>query len=167
MRDADDEAPTNIVAHVLQDVPRRSPTRDGVESPQAAKGNRTHLTTRMLALVLGVIGALCALVINIVYSTGRHINNIVFQGSATSHGFIGLLLVLAGLVGAAITPAFPIVGAVLMAIAGVGFFFIVGWWALLLASPLLLVAAFLAFSAQREATPTNPSPRQPPLYPTA
>src|SRR5215831_20855007 len=100
-----------------------------------------RFSSRVLALILGVIGSICALVINILYSTGRHVNNIVFNGDATSHGFIGLLLVLAGLVGAIITPLLPILGAVLMAIAGIGFFFIVGWWALLLASPLLLIGA--------------------------
>jgi hypothetical protein len=125
-----------------------------------------RLSTRVLALVLGVIGAICALVINIGYSTGRHVNNIVFSGDATSHGFIGLLLVLVGLAGALMTPILPIAGAVLMAIAGIGFFFIVGWWALLLASPLLLIAAALAFSARRETTSTTPSQQQPPPYPT-
>lgn len=123
-----------------------------------------RISARVLALILGVIGAICALIINIVYSTGRHVNNIVFNGDATSHGFIGLLLVLVGLVGAIVTPLLPIAGAVLMAIAGIGFFFIVGWWALLLASPLLLIGAGIAFNARRETIPDNPT-QQPPPYP--
>ncbi len=123
-----------------------------------------RISARVLALILGVIGAICALIINIVYSTGRHVNNFVFNGDATSHGFIGLLLVLVGLVGAIVTPLLPIAGAVLMAIAGIGFFFIVGWWALLLASPLLLIGAGIAFNARRETTPDNPT-QQPPPYP--
>src|SRR5262249_32694520 len=75
---------------------------DPVTSPsQWEPQGRYHmlrLSARVIALILGVTGSICALIINIVYSTGRHVNNIVFNGDATSHGFIGLLLVLIGLV---------------------------------------------------------------------
>ncbi len=123
-----------------------------------------HFSIRIIALTLGVVGAISALIINIIYSTGRHINNIVFNGDATSNGFVGLLLVLAGLIGAVLTPILPVVGAVLMAIAGIGFFAIVGWWALVVASPLLLIAAVLAYSARRDTSSTNPATHATPPY---
>jgi MFS-type transporter involved in bile tolerance (Atg22 family) len=40
------------------------------------------------------------------------------------------------------------VGVVLLAVAGIAFFFIAGWWALL-ASPFLLIAALLAYRSSR------------------
>jgi len=53
-----------------------------------------------------------------------------------------------GLIGSVVTPFAPIVGAVLLAVAGIAFFFIAGWWALF-ASPFLLIGAVLAFEHHR------------------
>jgi hypothetical protein len=118
-----------------------------------------RILARLTALILGVVGAIAALLINTVYSTNRHVNNLFFNGTSTSHGFIGLLLVFVGLVGAVIAPVFALPGAVLLAIAGIGFFFVVGWWALLVASPLLLIAAALAFNTARSRA-ASPHPPQ-------
>ncbi len=58
-------------------------------------------------------------------------------------------MVLIALVGSVLAMFIPITGAaVLLLIAGIAFFFIAGWWALL-ASPFLFVGAVLAYNASR------------------
>jgi len=100
---------------------------------------------RVIVFVLGVFGALEALFINIIYSSSTRFQNLVGLSPDASHGFIGLGLVLLGILGAILVLFRALIpGAVLLLIAGVGFFFIVHWWALL-ASPQMLLAAFLAF----------------------
>jgi hypothetical protein len=68
-----------------------------------------------------------------------------------------LLVIFIGFVGSLFALFIPTVGGVLLVVAGIAFFFIAGWWALL-ASPLLLVAGFLAYRdsrAQRQVSSPN------------
>jgi hypothetical protein len=57
-------------------------------------------------------------------------------------------VILIGLVGSVLAMFISIAGAVLLLVAGIAFFFIVGWWALL-ASPFFLVRAVLAYNVSR------------------
>ena len=108
-----------------------------------------QFTMRMLAMITGLFGTVIAFVINILYSTFHVLGRITGITANQSHFFYGLLVVLIAFIGSLAVLLIPIVGAVLLAVAGIAFFFIAGWWALL-ASPFLLIAAVLAFRHSRE-----------------
>ena len=103
---------------------------------------------RILALILGLVGTVIAFIVNVLYSSLHVLGRVTGITNDSSHFFWGLLVVLVGLVGSFLVLFSPLVGAVLLAVAGIAFFFIAGWWALF-ASPFLLVAAFMAFNHSR------------------
>ncbi len=107
-----------------------------------------QFTMRMLALIIGLFGVVVAFVINLLYSSFHVLGRVAGITNDQSHFFFGLLVILIGLVGSILALFIPIVGAVLLAVAGIAFFFIAGWWALL-ASPFLLIAAVLAYRYSR------------------
>ena len=104
---------------------------------------------RIAALLIGLLGVVIAFVINLLYSTLHVLGRITGITADQSHFFWGLFVILIGFVGSLLALFIPTVGVVLLAVAGIAFFFIAGWWALL-ASPFLLVAAFLAYRYSRE-----------------
>lgn len=129
---------------------------------------------RIIMWLLGVIGAAAALAINIIYSTSTRFQSVVGMHPDTSHGWLGLGCAILAFIGACLLlfrfsiPA----GVVLLVIAGIGFFFVVGAWALL-ASPQMFVAAFfgiyyyLAEKRERELRQAAqqgrlPTPERPP-----
>jgi hypothetical protein len=97
-----------------------------------------------MILVIGICGAILALVVAALYSLFHVLGRIAGITNDHSHFFIGLGLSLVAFVGALFTIGAPLVGAVLMAAAAIGLFFILGWWAVITA-PLLLWAAYLAY----------------------
>jgi len=103
---------------------------------------------RIVALLIGLLGVVIAFVINILYSSFHVLGRVAGITNSQSHFFWGLFVILIGLVGSLCALFIPTVGVVLLVVAGIAFFFIAGWWALL-ASPLLLIAAFLAFKYSR------------------
>jgi hypothetical protein len=106
---------------------------------------------RSVVFLLGIIGAADALAINTIYSTIKRIARAVGLSLDATHGFLGLGLAILGFLGACVMLKWPIVGGVMLLIAGIGFFFVVGWWALL-ASPQLLLAGFFGiYEAWNEA----------------
>lgn len=107
---------------------------------------------RTIALIVGLIGAVLALVVNILYSLLHVLTQVAGLTHDSAHFFYGLLVVLVGTVGAFLAPILPILAAVLLAIAGIGFFAVVGWWAFI-ASPFFLVAAVLTFSNRKVTIP--------------
>jgi hypothetical protein len=107
-----------------------------------------RLALRTIALIVGLIGAILALIINVLYSVVHVLTQAAGVAHDTGHFFLGLVVVLVGTVGAFLAPILPILAAVMLVIAGIGFFFIVGWWAFI-ASPFFLVAAVLTFSNRR------------------
>jgi hypothetical protein len=108
-----------------------------------------QFSERTLAMIIGLLGVVIAFCINILYSTFHVLGRVAGITTDRSHFFWGLLVVLIGLVGSILVMFRPMVGAVLLVVAAIAFFFIVGWWALL-ASPFMLVAAILAFKHTRE-----------------
>jgi hypothetical protein len=108
-----------------------------------------QLSIRMLALIVGLFGVIVAFCINLLYSFLHFLSRVAGVTSDQPHFFWGLLVIFIGLVGSLFALFIPTVGVVLLVVAGITFFFIAGWWALL-ASPLLLIAAFLAFRYSRE-----------------
>ncbi len=102
-----------------------------------------QLIYRLIMWLLGVIGAAAALAINIIYSTSTRFQSLVGMHPDASHGWLGLGCAILGFIGACLLlfrASIPL-GVILLVIAAIGFFFVVGAWALL-ASPQMLVAAF-------------------------
>ncbi len=107
-----------------------------------------QFTTRTLAMLTSLFGVIIAFLVNLLYSTLHVLGRVTGITSDQSHFFFGLLVIVIGFVGSLMVLFTPIVGAVLLAVAGIAFFFIAGWWALL-ASPFLLIAAVLAYKHSR------------------
>jgi hypothetical protein len=103
-----------------------------------------NLTIRTLALITGLFAVIVAFIINLLYSFLHVLGRVAGITNDSSHFFWGLLVILIGFVGSLLVMVFPTVGAVLLLVAGIAFFFIAGWWALL-ASPFMLIAAALAY----------------------
>jgi hypothetical protein len=101
---------------------------------------------RLLATIIGVIGAFVALFVNF-------FNSLIREGlGGHGHLWVGLLLFLVALVGALISWPWPRTAALLMLIAALGFIYVAGIGAVI-ASPLLLIAAVLAFLDRKKAEP--------------
>ncbi len=107
-----------------------------------------QFTVRTLAMIIGLLGVVLAFIINLLYSSLHVLGRITGITSDQSHFFWGLIVILIGLVGSLFALFIPTVGVVLLVVAGIAFFFIAGWWALL-ASPFLLIAAVLAYKHSR------------------
>jgi hypothetical protein len=103
---------------------------------------------RTVAMIVGLIGAVLALVVTILYAVFHVLGLVTGLTQDVPHFFFGLFVTLLGTAGAFLAPILPIIAAVLLAIAGVAFFFVVGWWACFV-SPFFLVAAALTFSKRR------------------
>jgi len=103
---------------------------------------------RTIALIVGLIGAVLALVVNILYSLPHVLGQVSGLTQNSGHFFYGLVVVLVGTVGAFLAPILPILAAIMLILAGIAMFFVVGWWALIV-SPFFLVAAALTFSNRR------------------
>lgn len=105
----------------------------GNDVKEAAK-----ITFRIIATVIGFIGVLIAVITDILYATG----SAIFGGH--SHPWYGMLVVLVAFIGAVLALFRPAVAALVMAVAAIAFFFVVGGWAAF-ASVVLLIAALVAF----------------------
>ena len=110
-----------------------------------AEGGLARFTFRTVALIIGLIGTVLALIVNILYSLFHVLGRVTGISADASHFWWGLLCCLLALVGSFLAPVIPIVAAILLLGTGIWFFFLVGWWAVI-ASPFLIVAAILTFS---------------------
>jgi hypothetical protein len=110
--------------------------------------------TQRLAMVHGVLGAVAAVCIALLYDLAHRLAVVAGVAEDAPHMYFGFFIGLAGLVGACLIAAFPRVAAVLLAGAGIAFFVDVGWWALL-ASPFLVAAAILAVSKDQWGAPES------------
>jgi hypothetical protein len=123
-----------------------------------ARGSRGGIamrtTLRIAALVLGIIGAFDALVVNVAVSILGRFRELVGWTPDTTHGFIGILVVILALVGAVLVVRYPVLGGALMIIAGLAFFYVAHWWGLL-ASPQLLIAGLLGVAERSEPVHTG------------
>ncbi|MBF6590824.1 MAG: hypothetical protein IVW57_09890 [Ktedonobacterales bacterium] len=96
---------------------------------------------RVVAAAIGLIGSVILLIVSIVIS-GKHA--LLSTTVPQSHGFIGFMAFVVGLVGALTTLFKPRAGALLMLVAAAGFIYVAGFGAIL-ASPLLALAALIAY----------------------
>lgn len=102
---------------------------------------------RFAALIIGVIGALDGLVVNVLVSTYHTVARALGGIADPSHGVIGALLCLLAIVGAGVAVRTPLVGGIILLVAGFGLFFALHWWALL-AAPQIIIAGVLALADQ-------------------
>jgi len=105
------------------------------------------------ALVLGIVGGLIALIYGLV---GYGIGSLGSSAGAEGAGLVKLLsigLPVAALIGAGMVKAKPVIGAVLMAIAAIGFVLILGFnFFSLIPVVLLGLGALLGFLGSQEDT---------------
>jgi hypothetical protein len=107
--------------------------------------------TRTSALVVGLVGAIIGFLVNMLYSMFHFLGRIAGITANQSHFFIGTGLAILAAIGAMVAAGTPEVGALLLAVAGIGFFFVMGWWAIIPAI-FLFVAAMVAFLGRTRQT---------------
>ena len=90
-----------------------------------------NIAGRIVAMILGIVGAIIAL-IEVILSVGsKWVEQATGVGNPTSHGFLGTLAFILGIVGALVGLPFGEAGAVLMLIAGVIMLFAVSGWGII------------------------------------
>ncbi len=87
------------------------------------------LAMRTVGMVIGLLAGAVMLIIDILYSLAHTIERMAGYPRDTSHFFIGLLVTIIGVVGAFLADPLPVASVVMMLIAAIGFFFLVGAWA--------------------------------------
>jgi hypothetical protein len=110
-------------------------------------------------MVLGIFGAAVAFVLNSLYSLAHVLGRIAGITADRSHFFIGTGLTIVALIGAVCVPSSPELGAVLMVLATIGFFFILGWWAVIPAIFLLTAAGFALMNRREYHRPPTHAPQ--------
>lgn len=109
---------------------------------------------RLLATIIGLVGAVIALVVNGAHSLISDAEKLSGGTGRTTHGFLGILVFIVALVGALLSWPAPVMAAVLMVLASIGLYFIVGG-AAFFAIPFLLVAAVLDYLDRRKGAPAK------------
>lgn len=100
--------------------------------------------SRAMAVTLGLIGTVIAFVVVSLYSVMHLLGRVSGITADRGHFFIGTGLTILAAIGSLLLAGSPEVGAVILVLATIGFFFIIGWWAIIPAL-FLLGAAGLAF----------------------
>lgn len=107
---------------------------------------------RVLALIFGIAGGVIGFVINILNSSLHFIGQITGFTDTGGHIFIGTLVSIVAAIGAVLVLFAPEVGATLLVLCAIGFFFAIGWWALIPAV-FLLLGAWLAMRGRSQRQP--------------
>lgn len=89
------------------------------------------LALRTIGMIIGLLAAALMLIVDILYSLAHTLSRLAGYSADTTHFFIGLLATIIGLVGAFLADPLPMASVVLMLVAAVGFFFLVGAWAII------------------------------------
>jgi hypothetical protein len=108
-----------------------------------------QLTSRFLALIFGVVGAVIGFIINILNSSLHFVGQIFGITNSGGHLFIGTLVAIVAVVASILVLFAPEVGGILLILCTIGFFFAIGWWGLIPAV-FLLLGAWLALRTRRE-----------------
>ncbi len=120
--------------------------------------NVRRIIGRFAAAIVGLVGVVIGLIINVFYSGIHDALKLAGQQHVDqTHGFIGLALMIIGFVGVLFALFRPRFAAALFAIGGLGFIYPLGAYAVL-PTVLLVVAALLAFldrSPAKAKTPAN------------
>jgi lysylphosphatidylglycerol synthetase-like protein (DUF2156 family) len=105
--------------------------------------------SRVATMGIGLVGAVIGFVVNALYSLLHLLGRISGITSDRSHFFIGTGLSILAAIGAILVVSSPEAGALVLVLATIGFFFIVGWWAIIPAV-FLIGAAVLAIMNREE-----------------
>jgi hypothetical protein len=109
-----------------------------------------RVVSRLTAMAIGLVGSVIAFVVNAMYSLLHLLGRISGVSTDRSHFFIGTGLTIVAVIGSVcVGSGAPEAGAVLLVLATVGFFFIMGWWAVIPAI-FLVAAAVLAIMGREE-----------------
>jgi hypothetical protein len=100
-------------------------------------------------MLIGLVGTCLAFAINLLYSSAHVLGRVFGITANTGHFFWGLAVVIVALAGSLLALISAPVGTILLCIAGIGLFFVAGWWALF-ASPFLFLAAVVIYAGRRE-----------------
>jgi hypothetical protein len=109
---------------------------------------------RTIGMVFGIFGSVVAVIVDFLYSFFHVLGRVTGITSDPSHFWWGLLVALIGFVGSLLSIGSPVVAAILMLIAGVALFWLVGWWAIF-ASVFFFIGAALAILDRRRAPTTT------------
>lgn len=103
-----------------------------------------NLAGRTVGMIVGIIGALLALIVTLFSVIAFHTEQLFDVSGKHSHGFIGFLCFVVGLIGALLSLPSAMVAAVLMAVAGLVMLYVAGGWGII---PLIFLglAAILVF----------------------
>ncbi len=107
------------------------------------------LALRTIGMILGLLAGAIMLIIDILYSLTNTLSKLAGDTGFTSHFFLGLLCVILGVVGAFLADPLPTASVVLMLIAAVAFFFLVGAWAIIPGIIFLIAIAIVFFDRSR------------------
>jgi hypothetical protein len=110
------------------------------------------IPVRMVALISGIFGGVIGFIINILNSSLRFVGQIAGFTDTGGHFVIGTLVAIVACIAAILVMVLPEVGAILLILCAVGFFFAIGWWALIPAV-FLLIGAWLALTTRTERQP--------------
>ena len=110
--------------------------------------NIFKLAGRVAALVIGLVGSIVALIVTLVSVVAFHTNQLFDTSSVAtghSHGFIGFLCFVLGVIGSLAALLFPGFAALLLLIAGLVMLYVAGGWGVI---PLIILAlaAWLAYA---------------------
>lgn len=89
------------------------------------------LAMRTIGTIIGLLAGALMLIVDILYSLAHVITRVAGYPTDTTHFFIGLLVTIIGVVGAFLADPLPTASVVLMLVAAVAFFFLVGLWAII------------------------------------
>jgi len=109
-----------------------------------------QLALRMVGMIVGFCAAVIMLIIDILYSLSHVLGRAAGITADASHFWVGLLFTIVGFVGALLAPFSWGASIVLMLIATIGFFFVVGWWAIIPAV-FFVIAMLLVYRDRGEA----------------
>lgn len=107
------------------------------------------LLSRTIAMAIGLVGTVIGFVVVALYSLVHVLARMSGVTADRSHFFIGVGLTIVAAIGSLVLLAAPEVGAIILVLATIGFWFIVGWWAIIPAL-FLLSAAVIAFMESRQ-----------------
>lgn len=90
-----------------------------------------QLALRVIGMIVGFVAAIIMLVVDVLYSLTHVLGRMAGVTADSSHFFWGLLFTIIGFVGALMAPFSWAASVLLMLVATVAFFFIVGAWAII------------------------------------
>jgi hypothetical protein len=112
-----------------------------------------QFTLRIIGMIVGFVAAMIMLLVDILYSLTHVLARATGISADSSHFWWGLLITIVGFVGALLAPFSWGASVLMMLVATVAFFFVVGFWAIIPA--IFFVVAMLLVYRDRSATTTG------------